>query len=155
MQIHKYEKAFLWISGVILVAFLGALLYASIGMGIVLPSRTAQLDASEVRTTPPFDNPGLREIAPGKYEAVILGQAWSFVPNEIRIPAGSEVTFTTTSADVLHGLAIEGTRVNLMLIPGQITKFTYRFENPGEHLIICHEYCGLGHHVMSGKVIVE
>ena len=52
------------------------------------------------------------------------------MPNEIRIPAGSEVTFTTTSADVLHGLAIEGTRVNLMLIPGQITKFTYRFESP-------------------------
>lgn len=155
MQIHKYEKAFLGISAAILVVFLFALLYASIGMGIVLPSRTAQIDVSEVRTTPPFDNPGLREIAPGKYEAVILGQAWSFAPNEIRIPAGSEVTFTTTSADVLHGLAIEGTRVNLMLIPGQITKYTYRFENPGEHLIICHEYCGLGHHVMSGKVIVE
>lgn len=155
MKIHRYEKAFLLLSGVILVIFLGASFYAAVGMGIALPSREGEIDISEVRNTPPFDDPGVREVAPGVYEVVVLGQAWSFIPNEIRIPAGAEVTFISTSADILHGFNIEGTRVNVMLIPGQVSRVVHRFDEPGEHLLICHEYCGLGHHLMSGKVIVE
>ena len=65
------------------------------------------------------------------------------------------MTFLAAATDVIHGLHISGTRVNMMLIPGQISRNTYRFEQPGEHLLICHEYCGAGHHLMSGKVIVE
>ena len=77
------------------------------------------------------------------------------MPAEIRIPRDTEVTFTATSVDVIHGLEIERTRVNMMLIPGQIGKITHTFREPGEYLLICHEYCGAGHHTMSGKVIVE
>jgi cytochrome c oxidase subunit 2 len=155
MDIHKYEKAFLTLAGLILVSFLGAVFYSAFAMGITLPSNSGQIDVAKVRTTPPFDNPGVREIAPGKYEVVMIGQAWSFTPNEVRIPAGAEVTFKATSADIIHGFGIEGTRVNMMLVPGQVSEMTYRFREPGEHLLICHEYCGLGHHMMSGKVIVE
>jgi cytochrome c oxidase subunit 2 len=36
-----------------------------------------------------------------------------------------------------------------------VTRVVYTFDEPGEHLIICHEYCGIGHHNMWGKVIVE
>jgi len=104
---------------------------------------------------PPFDNPGVRETAPGRYEVVMIGQAWSFTPGEVRVPAGSEVTFLMTSPDVIHGFHVEGTRLNVMLIPGQVARVSYTFEEPGEHLIICHEYCGIGHHNMWGKVVVE
>lgn len=155
MKIHRYEKAFLVLSAVILVIFLGSSFYAAAGMGIMLPSREGEIEISEVRKTPPFDNPGVREVAPGIYEVVVLGQAWSFTPNEIRIPAGAEVTFIATSTDVLHGFNVEGTSVNVMLIPGQVSRVTHRFKEPGEHILICHEYCGLGHHMMAGKVIVE
>lgn len=155
MKIHSYEKAFLALGALILVVFLGASLYAAAGMGIALPARGGKIDEAKVRTTPPFDHPGVREVAPGKYEVVVIGQAWSFTPTEIRVPAGAEVTFRATSVDVIHGFNIEGTRVNVMLIPGEISVVTHRFKEPGEHLLICHEYCGLGHHMMSGKVIVE
>ena len=37
-----------------------------------------------------FDSPGVRETAPGRYEVVLIGQMWSFTPNEIRVPAGSQ-----------------------------------------------------------------
>jgi cytochrome c oxidase subunit 2 len=43
----------------------------------------------------------------------------------------------------------------MMLIPGQISRNTYTFQEPGEHLIICHEYCGIAHHTMYGRLIVE
>jgi cytochrome c oxidase subunit 2 len=36
-----------------------------------------------------------------------------------------------------------------------VSRYSYRFKKPGEHLLICHEYCGLGHHAMYGRVIVE
>ena len=44
--------------------------------------------------------------------------------------------------------------VNAMVIPGQITRITGTFDEPGEYNIVCHEYCGIGHHGMWGKVVV-
>ncbi len=155
MKIETYEEVFLWISGVVLLVFLAALGYAAVGMHIHVMGRAGEIDPRLVSQTPPFDNPGVREIAPGKYEAVIIGKAWSFTPKTIEVPAGAEVTFKATSADITHGFYIDGTRVNLMLIPGQVSEFTYRFGEPGTHLIICHEYCGLGHQFMFGKVVVK
>lgn len=150
-----YEKAFLWAGAVMLVVFLITLALTSYTMGISLPDRVDRIDPEQVRSMPPFDAPGVRETAPGRYEVVLIGQMWSFTPNEIRVPAGAEVTFLMTSPDVIHGFHVEGTRLNVMLIPGQVARVTYTFEEPGEHLLICHEYCGTLHHNMWGRVIVE
>jgi cytochrome c oxidase subunit II len=43
----------------------------------------------------------------------------------------------------------------VMLIPGHISRVVHTFRERGEYLTICHEFCGLGHHLMAGKVIVE
>jgi cytochrome c oxidase subunit 2 len=42
-----------------------------------------------------------------------------------------------------------------MVLPGQVSELEYTFREAGEHLLICHEYCGAGHHAMAGKVIAE
>lgn len=155
MKIHAYEKAFLYLGAMLLVAFMGALTYAAVAMGMNLPSRAGFVEPTAVRSTPPFDQPGVRQTGPNSYEVVFVAQMWSFTPSEIRVPAGAEVTIKATSTDVVHGLSIEGTRVNLMLLPGQITELKYTFRRAGEHLLICHEYCGRAHHTMGGRVIVE
>ena len=155
MDAKRYERIFLSLGAGLLVIFLGALVYAAVGMGIHLPGHAGEIDPRMLRSTPPFDSPGVRQVAPGSYEVVLIGQAWSFAPNEIHVPAGAEVRFRATSADVVHGFMLEGTRLNAMLIPGEITELVYRFEERGEHLLICHEYCGRGHHKMFGKVVVE
>lgn len=155
MKVHTFEKAFLGVGGALLAACVAALVYATVVHGIHLPGRAGRVDPQTVRTTAPFDRPGVRQVGPGRYEAVVVGQVWSFVPAEIRVPAGAEVTFVATSPDVLHGFHVEGTRINMMLIPGQVSRTTYRFREPREHLVICHEYCGVGHHTMYGRVIVE
>lgn len=154
-RIETYERAFLWLGAALLVVCIGVLAYASLAMGIVLPGRDVEVDPATMRSQAPFDNPGIRQTGPNSYEVVMIGQVWAFVPNEIRVPAGSEVTFVATSNDVIHGIHVERTRVNMMLIPGQVARNTYVFKEPGEHLLICHEYCGVGHHTMYGKVIVE
>ena len=155
MKVHTYEKAFLAAGGVVLVACLVALLYASASMGIHLPGRAGQIDPARVYRTPPFNRPGVRQTGPNQYQAVIVAQAWAFNPSEIRVPAGAEVTFLATTVDIIHGFYAAKTRLNMMLIPGQVSRSSYRFREPGEHLLICHEYCGLGHHLMYGRIIVE
>lgn len=151
---EKYEKTFLVLSAAMLVVFLGALCYAAVGLGLTLPGREGEIDPTEVAETPPFDEPRLERAGPGRYRAVMTAQAWSFLPREIEVPAASEVRFVITSRDVIHGFHIEGTRINAMVIPGQITRVSHTFEEPGEHLIICHEYCGAGHHAMYATIRV-
>ena len=90
---EPFEKAFLWVAALVLVIFLCALGYSSVAMGIHLPSHFGMIHYTPdqklrkvLRKTPPFDHPGVREIAPGKYEAVIIGKAWSFHPRRDRRP---------------------------------------------------------------------
>jgi cytochrome c oxidase subunit 2 len=161
MKIHTYEKAFLGVGVVVLVACAAALVYATAVHGLHLPGDSGRVDPATVPTTPPFDRPGVYaeesddDDDERAYEVVVVARAWAFQPAEIRVPAGAEITFTATTVDVLHGFNIEGTRLNMMLIPGQISRNSYRFDEPGEHLLICHEYCGLGHHMMYGRIVVE
>ena len=155
MKAHTYEKAFLAASLIILILFLIALLYTTVGLELYLPGDVGRIEPAQVTRTPPFDDPGVHRTGPDAYRAVVVASAWRFDPEVIRVPAGEEITFVLTTTDVIHGFNIERTRVNLTLIPGQITEFRHTFEEPGEHLLICHEYCGLGHHTMSGRVVVE
>jgi cytochrome c oxidase subunit 2 len=155
MKVHTYEKAFLIAGGVVLLLCGSALAYATFGMNMHLPGKVAQIDPMKVWQTPPFTAPGVHKTEDDEYEVVIVAMAWAFMPAEIRVPRNAEITFIATSADVIHGFEIARTRVNMMLIPGQVGRLTHVFREPGEYLLICHEYCGMGHHTMSGKVIVE
>ena len=153
--VYLYELAWILPSIAIPVGMLAALTVTAFGAGIHLPSVDRRIDSRKVAETRPFDAPGVVEVGAGRYEVVLTGQIWAFTPNEIRVPAGSTVTFIATSRDVVHGLMIPGANVNTMLLPGQVARVTVRFDRPGEYPMICHEYCGIAHHVMAGKIIVE
>lgn len=99
--------------------------------------------------------PGVQEIAPGRYLVTFNAYNWSFRPNEIRVPAGSEVTFQGRSVDDYHGIAIAGTPVVLSLDKQGQNQVTHTFEEPGEFPIVCSEYCGAGHISMTARVIVD
>lgn len=152
---YLYELAWILPSIAIPVGMLAALAVTALGAGIHLPGSEGRIDPTQVAQTAPFDDPGLVQVAPGRFEARMTAQIWSFTPAEIRVPAGSTVTFVATSKDVVHGLLIPKANVNLMLLPGQVARATARFDRPGEYPMFCHEYCGIAHHVMWGKVIVE
>ncbi|MBX5444420.1 cytochrome c oxidase subunit II [Sphaerobacter sp.] len=138
------------------VGMLVAVIVSAFGMMIHVPSDEGTILPAAIDSTPPFDQPGvLRQVGPNQYEVAIVAQIWVFNPREIRVPAGAEVTFVATSRDVIHGLDIEGTNVNVMLIPGRITRQNAIFKEPGVYRFVCHEYCGAGHHLMFGQIIVE
>jgi cytochrome c oxidase subunit 2 len=153
--VYLYELAWILPSIAIPVGMLAALLVTAFGAGIHVPSVAGRIDPTRVTETAPFDQPGVVQTGPVSYEVRMIGQIWAFTPNEIRVPVGSTVTFVATSKDVIHGLFIPGANVNVMLIPGQISRVTARFDREGEFFMACHEYCGIAHHTMGGKIIVE
>ena len=157
LHIDRYERIWIIIAFISMAVLLSLVTIASGNMTMALPGVGGVIDPKTVLRTAPFDKPGVYEISPGKYDVIIVAKAtpWSFTPNEIRVKAGSTVTFKITSTDVTHGFMLEGTNANVMTIPGQISIVTVKFDKPGEHLFVCHEYCGVGHQTMSGKVVVE
>lgn len=154
MHVDLYEKIWMWAAAGMILLFLGAVGYGAAAHAGHPPSHVETIDPRTARQDPRFATVGVTERPDGSYEVVMLAQMFSFMPAEIRVPAGRPVTFRMTSPDVTHGFQIVQTNGNAMVVPGYVTQFTTTFHEPGEYLIVCNEYCGLGHHLMSGKLIV-
>ncbi len=154
MGIDPYERNWMRLSVVLLVTFLATVTVAGFAMGFQVNGVEQQVDPRTVLDAPPWSEPGLREIAPGHYEAYVVAQAWAFVPRELEVPVGSTVDIYVTSPDLQHGFKITDTNVNVQVVPGQVSKLTYTFDTVGEFPYLCHEYCGRGHADMFGVVNV-
>ncbi len=101
------------------------------------------------------NRPGLFEIGPNRYEAVIVAFEGGFDPHELTVPVGAEVHFRVRSADLVHGFLIEGTGIEFEVDPLEPMEASYTFTEAGEYPLLCHVYCGGGHPSMLGKVIVR
>ncbi len=145
----RWSKVAIGIALLILLVIGGSI--AFLGLGI--PSHRAKADPLDLPSE--FKENQIKEVSPGKYEVYVTAGQFSFAPRQIKIPAGSEVTFYLTATDVLHGFHVVGTNVNMMAVPGHVNSIKYNFYEPGDYLFVCNEYCGDGHHVMFGNIIVE
>ncbi len=156
IHVDRYEGTWMRITVAVIAVFFIAVLISAFAVGFQLPGVYERIDPETLYDPGnPFSDPGLRELAPGKYELYIRAQIWSFTPNEVHVPVGSQVTVYATSADLLHGYKLQNTNLNMMLIPGQVSTLTTTFTKPGTYNFICHEYCGIQHQNMFGKIIVD
>lgn len=153
--VDPYERIWIIVGIVMLIVFTTAVTIASMAYGIQVPAPERRVDPNTIADSAPFSEPGLRELGGGKYEAYIVGRTWVWDPKELTVPVGSTVTFFITARDVQHGFMLWNTNLNVQIVPGQVTKLTITFDTPGEYPYICNEYCGVGHHTMAGKIIVE
>lgn len=154
IHLPRYERIWLTIGIVSLFVFLIVLGTLAIGLGLQPPGHMNTVIPDAVKTSAPFNKPILEKIGPNEYRATMIAQTFSYTPDHLEVPSGATVHFRITSPDVVHGLYIPHTNVNIMVIPGHITEFTYTFMNSGNYLMLCHEYCGAGHHIMMGKLKV-
>lgn len=155
MKIHKFEEIWLVIGVGVLVISMAITGYQAFAQGMAPPSHKETIDPEKVEETAPFDNPGVYEVGDNKYEVVMTLQAFAFEPSEITVPKGAEVTFIMTSKDVIHGVNVPHTNLNTMVVPGQIQRITQTFNESEEFIMICNEYCGTGHQMMSANIKVE
>jgi cytochrome c oxidase subunit 2 len=85
---------------------------------------------------------------------VLVAQAFAYNPTEIEIPVGSKVRFIATTKDVIHGLEVAGTNINMMLEPGYVSEKITTLDKAGTYTIVCNEYCGTGHALMYSTLKV-
>ena len=59
-----------------------------------------------------------------------------------------------SSVDVQHGFSLQPVNINVQVHPGYDMVVTIRPDQAGEYGIVCNEFCGIGHHLMVGKLYV-
>jgi cytochrome c oxidase subunit 2 len=154
MGIDPYEKNWMRLSAVLLLGFFVTVTIAGFALGFQVSGVDSEVDPRVVLDAEPWSNPGLRQISDDHYEAYVVAKTWLFEPREIEVPVGSTVDIFVTSPDLQHGFKITDTNVNMQVVPGQVSKLSYTFDEVGEFPYICHEYCGSGHATMFGVVKV-
>ena len=144
------------LSILILVLFTGLAAGAGIHYAVMPQARVETVDPATAPIAGEFVESNLGSVVEpdGSVTVRALGQRYSFTPSCIVVPTNTPLTIRATSADVIHGILIEGTNVNTMLVPGYISVITAQFATPGEHLMPCQEFCSIGHEGMWGKVKV-
>ncbi|WP_128893675.1 cytochrome c oxidase subunit II [Longirhabdus pacifica] len=157
MHIHKLEKIWLVFGIGMLGVFLLILGISTFSYGLEPPSAHQAVNMENLYDTPPFDELGLNKLNDKEYEAILTAYVFGFNTGdeEFTVPVGSTVHFKATSPDVVHGFEIPGTNANMMVVPGIINHVTYTFDEPGEYLILCNEYCGVGHEIMQTTITVK
>ena len=130
-----------------------------VGMAAFIGIHQATMPQGHVETADPKtlhlsgefveSNLGSEVLADGSVMVRAIGQQYSFTPQCIVVPSETPVTFRATSADVVHGLLIEGTNINTMLVPGYVSELHDQLQG---HRRPRHAVPGILRHRPSGHV---
>lgn len=77
------------------------------------------------------------------------------VDEQLHIPVDEPVRLVMRSDDVIHGFYVPDFRAQMDVVPGRYTTVWFRAREPGEHDLLCTQYCGTGHSNMFTKVVVH
>jgi cytochrome c oxidase subunit 2 len=155
MHVERYERYWMWAASGMLVLFTGAIVVTAVSGSAHPPSHTETIDPDTLTIEGEFASPGVATGPDGAVTVSMRAEFYVFRPAEVRVPAGRPVTFRITSPDVIHGFQVVGTNLNLTVAPGYVSEVTTRFDTAGEYLVVCNEYCGVAHHLMQSRIIVE
>ena len=117
--------------------------------------------ASSTETMPALGREEAEEHGPAQGEEPIdvylMAMQFYYLPNVLRLERGVPYRFRMMSMEVNHGASIHtGFAGHIMRRPAQtMSEMVMTFPEPGEFMIYCTVYCGVGHSQMKGKIIVE
>jgi cytochrome c oxidase subunit 2 len=142
--------------GILIAATLSMIVFTALTRDINPPSNVERIDPKTLHLSGEFAEQNLgTTVAPdGSVTARVIATQFMFVPRCIAVPQGRRITLRFATPDVIHGLLITGTNVNTMVVPGFVSQVHTEFTRPGDLLMPCHEYCGLGHSEMWATVQV-
>lgn len=97
---------------------------------------------------------GIPVVAPPAGSDIYLqGQMWQWIP-VLQLQEGVQYTLHLSSVDVNHGFNLYPFNVNFQVVPGYDYGLKITPTEAGDYRIICNEFCGVGHHLMVGKITV-
>lgn len=93
----------------------------------------------------------------GPIDVYMMAMRYAYEPEVLRLEKDVPYRFRIMSMDANHGASINvGFAGHIMRRPArQMVEMTMTFTETGEYLVYCTVYCGLGHDMMKGKIIVE
>lgn len=87
-------------------------------------------------------------------EAYMIGKNWEWYP-VLKLKKDVEYRIHVSSYDYQHGFCLLPMNMNFHVLPGYDHVITMTPQEAGEFVVICNEFCGAGHHTMTGMIIVE
>lgn len=86
-------------------------------------------------------------------EAYLLARTFQWTPI-LELKKDRTYRLLVSSQDLQHGFSLQPLNMNFQILPGYVYVITLTPTETGEFYIVCNEYCGLGHHLMVGKIKV-
>jgi cytochrome c oxidase subunit 2 len=100
------------------------------------------------------DDRGIPIVAPPPGSDIYLAaMSFQWLPI-LQLQKDVEYTLHLSALDVNHGFSLYPINVNFQVVPGYDYGLKVTPNASGDFRIICNEFCGIGHHVMVGRVIV-
>ena len=91
---------------------------------------------------------------PAGSDVYMLGRLWQWYPI-LELEEGQSYRLHLSSLDWNHGFSLQPVNINLQILPGYEMVLTMTPDQAGEFTVVCNEYCGIGHHLMLGKIHVK
>jgi len=86
-------------------------------------------------------------------DVFLLARLWEWWPI-VELKKGKSYPIHLSSADWQHGFSLQPTNINIQVHPGYEHVVYLTPTESGEFGIVCNEYCGIGHHQMTGRIRV-
>jgi len=91
---------------------------------------------------------------PAGSDVYILARLWQWYPI-LELENDKTYRLHLSSMDWQHGFSLQPENINVQVIPGYEMVIKITPNKAGEYTIVCNEYCGIGHHTMTGRIYVK
>ena len=92
-------------------------------------------------------------MPPPNSHVFMMARMWEWAPVLV-LKKDEWYKFHLSSKDLVHGFSVQPINMNFMVLPNYDYVLDFKPNKAGEYKVICNEFCGIGHHMMIGKIIV-
>ena len=101
------------------------------------------------------EDEGLTVVAPPPGADIYMAaMTFTWMP-VLKLQKDVQYTLHLSALDVNHGFSLYPINVNFQVVPGYDYGLRVTPNASGDFRIMCNEFCGIGHHMMVGRVIVD
>ncbi|MFZ5789827.1 MAG: cytochrome C oxidase subunit II [Pseudomonadota bacterium] len=111
----------------------------------------AMVDQFQVREEADTGVPVVHPL-PGS-DVYLVARMWEWWP-VLELEKNQSYRLHLSSLDLQHGFSLQPVNINIQVQPGYEQIITIQPDVAGEYSIVCNEFCGIGHHVMAGRIHV-
>ena len=86
-------------------------------------------------------------------DVYLIARLWQWWPI-LELEKGQSYRLHLSSLDWQHGFSLQPTNINVQVHPGYELVMTVQPDRAGEYSVVCNEFCGIGHHLMVGRIYV-